>query len=89
MCVVHLIWHLSIVQIEIVHDLPAYVCSFALNTFRRISWETKKKKKQGENNVRAMMMHPEVEDAIFDKMLHSSVCLSMLPSLPEAAVLVR
>lgn len=43
MCVVHLSWHLSIVQIEIVHDLPAYVCSFALNTFRRISWETKKK----------------------------------------------
>jgi hypothetical protein len=48
-----------------------------------------KKKKQGEKNVRAMMMHPEVEDAIFDKMLYSSVCLSMLPSSTEAAVLVR
>jgi hypothetical protein len=47
------------------------------------------KKKQGEKNLRAMMMHPEVEDAIFDKMLSSFVCLSTLPSSPVAAVLVR
>jgi hypothetical protein len=46
-------------------------------------------KKQGEKNVRATMMHPEVENAMFDNMLYSSVCLSMLPSSPEAAVLVR
>lgn len=62
---------------------------FCTQYFSQNQLRNQKKKKQGENNVRAMMMHPEVEDAIFDKMLHSSVCLSMLPSLPEAAVLVR